>query len=81
MLIQFKQSAVDKGQQYQLSTHENHAIEINPFQPAFMQSRINYIHKKTIRAGIVINPEDYIFSSANQYSTGKVSLIPVEEVV
>ena len=46
-----------------------------------MQSKINYIHKNPVRAGIVINPEEYIYSSANQYYTGIVSLIPVEVIV
>jgi len=78
MLIQFKQSGIDKGQQYQLWTHENHAIEINPYQPAFIQSKINYIHNNPVRAGIVKHPEEYIYSSANQYYTGIKSLIPVE---
>ena len=81
MLIQFKQSGLEKSQQFQLWTHENHAIEINPYQPMFMQSKINYIHNNPVSAGIVTKPEEYIYSSANQYYTGKASLIPVEVIV
>ena len=81
MLIQFKQSGLEKSQQYQLWTHENHAIEINPYQPMFMKSKINYIHQNPVRAGIVSKPEEYTYSSANQYNTGKTSLIPVEVIV
>ena len=81
MLIQFKQAGLEKSQQYQLWTHENHAIEINPYQPMFMQSKINYIHNNPVRAGIVTKSEEYIYSSANQYYTGAKSLIPVETIV
>lgn len=50
----------------QLWTHENHAVELSTNE--MMDSRLNYIHNNPVRAGIVQNPEDYIYSSASNYA-------------
>jgi len=39
------------------------------------------VKEDPVRAGIVTKPEEYTYSSANQYYTGKASLIPVEVIV
>ncbi|HMR82591.1 MAG TPA: hypothetical protein PKE30_05650 [Niabella sp.] len=36
-----------------------------------MRTKLNYIHENPVRAGLVKNPEDYIYSSASNYITGK----------
>ena len=33
-----------------------------------MNSKLNYIHENPVRAGIVENPEDYLYSSARNYA-------------
>jgi hypothetical protein len=80
MLVQFKQSGLAKGQQYQVWAHENHAIEINEQDIKMLHTKINYIHQNPVRAAIVKEQEDYIYSSAAEYYTGKPGLIPVEVV-
>jgi REP element-mobilizing transposase RayT len=52
-----------KDTNYQVWTHENHAIEIST--PDFFLSKREYIHMNPVRAGWVERPEDYIYSSAN----------------
>jgi REP element-mobilizing transposase RayT len=42
-----------------------------------LQQRINYIHNNPVKAGIVANPEDYLFSSASAFA-GLDSIINVE---
>jgi hypothetical protein len=37
------------------------------FYKAFTDSKLNYIHQNPVRAGIVRNAEDYIYSSASNY--------------
>lgn len=81
MLIQFKKRGLAIKQQYQFWTHENHAIHINELQHKMLATKINYIHQNPVRARIVANPEDYIYSSAIDYYTGKKGLISVELVV
>lgn len=43
----------------------------------FIKSKLNYIHENPVRAGIVVNPEEYIYSSASNYISGK-GIIDVE---
>jgi hypothetical protein len=44
-----------------------------------MWSKIDYIHFNPVRAGIVSNPQDYIYSSASNYVDGK-GIVEVEIV-
>ena len=34
----------------------------------FIKEKVNYIHNNPVRAGIVENPEDYMYSSARNYA-------------
>ena len=44
-----------------------------------MWSKIDYIHFNPVRAGIVLKPQDYIYSSASNYVDGK-GILDVEIV-
>ena len=55
----------------------NHAEEI--YSEKFMWSKIDYIHFNPVRAGIVLKPQDYIYSSASNYVYEK-GLLDVEIV-
>lgn len=37
----------------------------------FLRIKLNYIHENPVRAGWVLQPEDYIYSSASNYVNGK----------
>ena len=39
-----------------------------------LQQRLNYTHENPVRAGIVENAEDYVYSSARDYA-GKKGLV------
>jgi hypothetical protein len=54
---------------HQFWTHENHAEHI--YSPKFIEHKLNYIHQNPVRAGIVLIENDYIYSSAINYSGGK----------
>lgn len=64
MLRLFKHAAKrqNKTGDYQVWTHENHAMEL--YGNDFIQQKVEYIHNNPIRAGIVKNADDYIYSSA-----------------
>jgi putative transposase len=47
------------------------------YSDEFTNSKLQYIHENPVRAGIVKNPEDYIYSSASNY-VGKGGIIEVE---
>jgi hypothetical protein len=55
----------------------NHAEEI--YSEKFMWSKIDYILFNPVRAGIVLKPQDYIYSSASNYINNK-GILDVEIV-
>ncbi len=73
MLFQFKYAAKQhvRNDQYQVWTHENHAVEISAFIKSMAQSKIDYIHNNPVRAGWVEAPEEYMYSSAKDYAEKK----------
>ena len=38
------------------------------YSKKFIEQKMNYIHMNPVRAGIVSNPEDFIYSSARNYA-------------
>lgn len=50
----------------QLWTHENHAVEPNGNN--MIDSRVAYIHENPVRAGWVDKTDEYLYSSARNYS-------------
>jgi len=79
MLELFKKAASQHSRNtyYQIWTHENHAEEI--YSPKFTLQKIKYIHDNPVRAGIVARAEDYMYSSARNYS-GKDNIINVTKI-
>ncbi len=79
MLERFKLATEShsRNKNYQFWQLGNHAEEI--YSEKFMWSKIDYIHFNPVRAGIVANPKDYIYSSASNYIEGK-GVIDVEIV-
>ena len=59
----------------QFWTHENHAVEL--YSQSLIASRMNYIHENPVRAGFVEQAEEYLYSSARNYS-GMKGLIEVD---
>ncbi len=64
--FQFKAKQHSRNENYQVWTHENHAIYL--YSPEFIAEKLEYLHQNPVRAGIVVNPEDYLYSSAGNYA-------------
>lgn len=64
-----------RNKDFQLWTHENHCIQV--YTDAFIKEKIEYIHNNPVRAGIVEQPEHYIYSGARNYA-GEKCLLEVE---
>ena len=77
MLKVFKIAAAKhkRNSEYQFWTHENHSELI--YSNKFIEQKLDYIHNNPVRAGIVSQPEEYIYSSAKNYA-GEAGLIDVE---
>lgn len=77
MLHQFKfyASRHKRNEVYQIWTNDNHPEEC--FTEDFTFVKLNYIHQNPVRAGIVLNAEEYIYSSAANYM-GKKGILKVD---
>ncbi len=65
-IFEFEAKKNMRMEQHQFWTHENHAELI--YSNKFIEQKLNYIHQNPVRAGIVENPEDYLYSSARAYA-------------
>jgi len=70
ILFQFKRAARchERNSEFQVWTHENHAVEIDPHIPNIGISKFNYIHNNPVRAGWVEEAHEYLYSSARDYA-------------
>ncbi|MGI9543892.1 MAG: hypothetical protein ACR2MX_11570 [Cyclobacteriaceae bacterium] len=62
------------NEKYQFWQQHNHPIELN--YNYIIEQKLNYLHENPVKAGWVSNAEDYLYSSAIDYSGGK-GLIPI----
>ncbi len=71
MIKAFKRNAerTSNVRNFQFWQHHNHPIEL--WSSEVMDEKVNYIHNNPVKAGFVRNPEDYLYSSAIDYSGGK----------
>lgn len=67
MLKYFKDEASKskRYKNYKFWQTGNHAIEL--YNEKFTWDKINYIHQNPVKAGLVKNPEDWIYSSMSNY--------------
>jgi len=67
-------NGTNANKQIKIWTNNNHPEEI--FSQDFLKTKMDYIHNNPVRAGLVFNASDYIYSSAMDYE-GKKGLIDV----
>lgn len=60
---------------FQFWQQHNHPIELNTNK--MIDQRLEYIHLNPVEAGIVLSPEDYLYSSAVNYAGLPEKLIDV----
>ena len=77
LLHRFKYAAKFKNQnpEFMFWNKSNHAVLLDTNN--MMDERLNYIHQNPVEAGIVDEPECYIYSSARDYS-GRKGLLEIE---
>ncbi len=74
LLEQFEKAGLKSSNvsKYQFWRHDNKPIEL--WSNKVIDEKINYIHNNPVEEGIVYKPEEYIYSSARDYS-GEIGLI------
>ena len=73
----FKKEAdkIKRNTKYKVWQDGNHPVLLDT--NTMMQQRLDYIHNNPVEAGIVNEPEQYVFSSARDYA-GQKGLMDVE---
>jgi putative transposase len=66
-----------KNNDYQFWTQENHPVQL--INAEMIDTRLNYIHENPVRAGLVIEPIHYPYSSAMDYADIK-GLVPIVKI-
>lgn len=64
----FEAKRTRRAENYKIWKDDNHAIDLTNID---VMEKINYIHNNPVKAGIVDNPEEYIYSSARDYAEKK----------
>jgi putative transposase len=59
-----------QNEEVQFWQNGNHSIEL--YSANVIKQKINYLHNNPVKQGIVVNPQDYIYSSAYEFSEIKV---------
>jgi putative transposase len=77
LLFRFEYAAKYKKQnaKYMFWKKDNHAVLLD--NNTMMQQRLDYVHNNPVEAGIVDEPEQYVFSSARDYA-GQKGMLDVE---
>ncbi|MFN3403308.1 MAG: hypothetical protein ACK40G_04380 [Cytophagaceae bacterium] len=69
----FKAKRTRRAEKYKVWMDSNHAVDLSNIN---IMQKIDYIHNNPVRAGLVNNPEEYVYSSARDYA-GKKGLVEV----
>ena len=65
-LFSFEASKHSRNTNFQFWIQDNHPEQV--YSNKFIKQKIQYIHNNPVRAGIVKNPEEYLYSSACNYA-------------
>lgn len=69
-----------RNQEHQFWRQDNHPKEV--YSMPFTLQKLNYIHNNPVAAGIVLEPEHYLYSSAKDYVfEKKCGLIDIEYIM
>ena len=60
---------------FQLQQQHNNPIFL--INQQMMHQKLNYLHNNPVEAGFVEKPEDWLYSSANDYYTGRKGMIDI----
>ena len=76
MLWLFRQAGENNShnEKYQFWQQDNQPVQLDTV--SFTLSKLTYLHHNPVKAGMVEKPEDYLLSSARDYTGGK-GLLPV----
>jgi len=65
-----------RNENYQFWQQENHPIECSTKE--ILNSRMEYLHENPLRAGIVYQEGDYVYSSGSDYYNNRKGLVEID---
>ncbi|MFD2164350.1 hypothetical protein ACFSJU_18230 [Paradesertivirga mongoliensis] len=68
----------NRNNEYQFWQQDNHPVQCDTNDT--LDSRVNYLHENPVRAGLVRNVQDYVYSSAIDYYTEEKGLLEMDFV-
>ncbi len=68
-MFRFFGNCTQANQEFKVWTGNNHPEEI--FSDSFLRTKLNYIHENPVRAGLVAEASNYLYSSAADYENKK----------
>lgn len=74
-MFEFFGKRTNANEKYKLWTNDNHPEII--YSADFLKTKLDYIHNNPVRAGILQDPSDYLYSSASVYE-GQKGLIDID---
>ena len=72
----FTRSVYKRNENYQFWQQENHPIECSSSD--ILESKIKYLHENPVRAGIVRNEWEYVYSSGIDYYSKEKGLLMID---
>ena len=63
---------------FQFWQQDNHPIEL--INPQMLKQKLDYLHENPVKAGIVFEPQQYVYSSSMDYYTNNCGLIKIEHL-
>ncbi|MBD3750306.1 MAG: hypothetical protein IE931_12505 [Sphingobacteriales bacterium] len=66
----------NRNKDFQFWKQDNHPIELNHAQ--ILDSKMDYLHQNPVRAGLVREEKDYVFSSGIDYYGNDKGLIRID---
>lgn len=67
-MFRFYANKTNKNKEFKIWTNDNHPEEITSKE--LLLAKLNDMHQNPVRAGWVSKPENYLYSSASNYSNG-----------
>jgi putative transposase len=63
---------------YQFWQQDNHPIDLNTNEK--IEQRLTYLHENPVRAGVVYEPQHYLYSSAIDYYRNEKGILEIEHI-
>ena len=75
--FEFAGKRLKRISKYKFWKDDNHAVYLDPLWPDMVDQKLNYIHNNPVKAMLVYEPHQYVFSSAIDY-IGEKGLVEIE---